>query len=215
MFWQAIEATKTITIASGAEISPIDNSIPAGSDVFVDNSIIGRYAKITATNNNYNTFDTAVKILDILSPRKIIVDADLAYASNVSVTIDVYDFFVSEEAPYDSSSPSKYITRPLQLNEPANSLKIYVTALKYFDSEFDVYYRVGRTTDTRLFSDIPYTKMELDSTPQNNLGKFVEYSYSVDNIQPFTTVSFKIVPRSSNTSHVPIFKDFRGIALST
>jgi hypothetical protein len=57
--------------------------------------------------------------------------------------------------------------------------------------------------------------MELDSIPQNNIGKFVEYSYTEDNIQPFTTVSFKIVPRSSNTAHVPIFRDFRGIALST
>jgi hypothetical protein len=208
-------ATKTISIASGAVISSNDNSITSPTDVFVDYSIIGRYAKITATNNNFNTYDTAVKILDILSPRKIIVDAPLTSVSNVSVTIDVYDYFVAEESPFDSSNPSKYITRPLQLNDPANSLKVYVTALKHFDSDFDLYYRVGRTTDTRLFTDVPYTKMELDSIPQNNIGKFVEYSYTEDNIQPFTTVSFKIVPRSSNTAHVPIFRDFRGIALST
>jgi hypothetical protein len=208
-------ATKTITISSGATISSVDNSITALTDVFVDNSIIGKYAKITATNNALNTYDTAVKIVDVVSKRKIIVDHTLSAASNVAVTIDVYDYFTGEEAPFDTSSPSKYITRPLQLNDPANSMKVYVTAMKYFDADFDVYYRVGRTSDTRLFTEVPYSLMSLDSVPQNNLGRFVEYSYSIDNVEPFTTVSFKIVPRSLNTAHVPILRDFRGIALST
>ena len=74
---------------------------------------------------------------------------------------------------------------------------------------------LGRSSDTRLFTENPYTLMVLDETPQNNLGRFVEYTYSVDNILPFTTVSFKLVPRSTNSASVPQFQDIRGIALST
>jgi hypothetical protein len=207
-------ASRSINIANCSLLSD-DNSINTSSDVFTDQTILGKYIHLTSPNNNFNSFETAIKVIEIASPRKLIVDAPITTTLNTSAVIDVYDFFTAEEGAFDTSNPAKYITRPLNLLEPANSLRVFVTAFRSFDSDFDIYYRVGRSTDNKLFEEQPYKKMNLDNIPQNNLERFVEYKYSVEEEVEFTTVSFKIVMRSTNSANVPRFRDIRGIALSS
>lgn len=205
--------TRTINIANCSLLS-VDNSINTTTDVFTDQTILGKYIYLTSPNNNFNTFSTAIKIVEIASPRKLIVDANITTTLNTSAEIRVFDFFTSEEGAFNTSSPSKYITRPLNLLEPANSLRVFITAFRSIDSDFDVYYRVGRSTDNKLFEEQPYKKLNLDNIPQNNLERFVEYKYSVEEEIEFTTVSFKIVMKGTNSASIPRFRDIRGIALS-
>lgn len=194
-----------------------DNSLNVGTDTFSINDI-GKYITISTSGSNVNlapAFVSAAKIVDIPSPKKLIIDKTVIAQGATSSTITIYNNYKSEESPFFNSGISRYITRPLTLQDPANSIKIYLTAFKELESDFDLYYRVGRSTDTRLFQDLPYTLMSVDDTPQNNLGSFREYTYTVDDLSPFTTFSIKLVPKTTNSSRVPRFRDIRGIALST
>ena len=194
-----------------------DNSLNVSSDTFSINDI-GKYITISTSGSNVNlapAFISAAKIVDIPSPRKLILDKTVIAQGATSTTITIYNNYKAEESPFFNSGITRYITRPLTLQDPANALKIYLTAFKELESDFDLYYRVGQTTDTRLFQDLPYTLLSLDEIPQNNLGKYCEYTYTIDDLNPFTTFSIKLVPKTTNSSRVPKFRDIRGIALST
>jgi hypothetical protein len=194
-----------------------DNSLNVSTDTFSINDL-GKFITIATSGSNVNlasSFSAAAKIVDVPSPRKIILDKTVITQVATSSTITIYNNYKSEEAPFFNSGISRYITRPLTLKDPANAIKIYLTAFKELESDFDLYYRVGQSTDTRLFTDLPYTLMTIDETPQNNLGSFREYTYTVDDLSPFTTFSIKLVPKTTNSARVPRFRDIRGIALST
>lgn len=194
-----------------------DNSLNVSTDTFSINDI-GKYITIATSGSNANianSFNGAAKILDIPTPKKMIIDKEVITQVATSTTITIYNNYKSEESPFSNSGITRYMTRPLTLQDPANAIKVYLTAFKELESDFDLYYRAGQATNTRLFNDMPYTLMTLDETPQNNLGKFCEYTYTVDDLSPFTTFSIKVVPKTTNSARVPRFRDIRGIALST
>jgi hypothetical protein len=52
-----------------------------------------------------------------------------------------------------------------------------------------------------------------DFSPAQNNGDFRDYYWSLDNLGEFSAFAIKIVMRSTNSSKVPLLKDFRAIAV--
>jgi hypothetical protein len=49
--------------------------------------------------------------------------------------------------------------------------------------------------------------------PESNLNEYRDYTFTADDIAPFTSFAIKIIGSSSNQVYTPIIKDLRVIAL--
>jgi len=134
------------------------------------------------------------------------------------------------------NASSKYITRRVTLKEPANYLKVYLTAARPSGTDIKVYYKIKSETDSSLFTSKPWVEMVRevpgDNTYSRNNNEFFEYVYLPPSTSPNTTSAIKyelnsalyedfneftvkVVFLSSNTSIIPRIADFRAIALES
>jgi len=147
-------------------------------------------------------------------------------SSNASIVLN---------SEYDSSGGpclARYITKPITLADgfDAGDLRVFLSANKPGVSELHVYYKILSESDSTLFKDRPYQKMEcLNPTTTSSLFEedFREYEYrpslTTDAVtytsdlggtfDSFKTFAIKIVMTSNDPSVVPKVKDFRVIAL--
>jgi len=135
------------------------------------------------------------------------------------VTLSPLTHYKAETAATGGYTATKYITRRLTLKDPANTLRINVTAMKPSVADIDVYYRVLRPDSSEVFDTLRYTLMTLDDTSESASAQtpydFKEYNYTAEQIGDFTTFSIKIVLKSTDPTQVPLLTDFVGIALGT
>jgi len=164
---------------------------------------------------------------DWVSP---IVSASRASITTISNIIDNQDSaddvspfnnplsFISETDPFGGTSAAKYVTKPVTIEEPAKGLKVILSANRPKAASFDLYYKIvsgdGNLNETAWVYQDPDTEVPFDEDPT----KFREYRYTIGGVggtlDEFTTFQIKIVMNSSNSSRVPVFKDFRAIALT-
>jgi hypothetical protein len=132
--------------------------------------------------------------------------------STPSWRIDQLDKFVEDWAPSGTSNYANYITRPLVLSNPADSLKILfdsnipqLTALK-------VYYKTWATGSNP--ENINFVDTGFSAASNDALDVFTEQSIDVTDITPFTNAIIKLVFKSTDPSKVPKVKKLRLIAHS-
>ena len=127
--------------------------------------------------------------------------------------------FVDETRAAGSSSASKHITAPIQLEEEAVGLKIMLAANRPENTSFDLYFRTAKTDE--LLSDQPFVlQAETTNNPiDNDRGTFRDYEYLAGGIGgdlvPFTQFQIKIVIKSTNVAVAPTFQSLRVIAMTT
>ena len=124
--------------------------------------------------------------------------------------------YVNELTATGNTGLSRYITRQITLNDPADDLKLYILASKPGVADIDVYYKVKLAGDDTSFDELTWTLVEPDSPidPSENPDVFDEVEYTLDDVGPFESFAFKITMRSENSSSVPLVRDLRAIALS-
>ena len=134
---------------------------------------------------------------------------------------------------------SVYVTRRVNLKQPATSLKVLVGAYRHSSADFRVLYQLFRADSSEVeqsFELFPgYDNLKdingdgfgdtiIDSTrnsgrsdafvPASQDNEFREYQFSVDNLNQFTGFTIKIVLSGTNEAYAPRLKDFRVIALA-
>ena len=132
---------------------------------------------------------------------------------------------------------SYYQSKVVSIKNPATSLKVIVDAYRPQDSDFRVLYSLIRpdvSEEDQKFVLFPGYKNNIDTTgdgfgdtaidPNENDGradkfiassdKFVEYQFTVNEIEPFTGFVIKIVMNGTDTARVPIIKNIRALALA-
>jgi hypothetical protein len=136
---------------------------------------------------------------------------------------------------YDSSAGpclAKYITKPVVLADgfDAGDLRVYMAVNKPSGSEVTVFYKILSSSDSTIFKDVRYQKMECFnpttavSVTDSDFFEFEfrpsltsdQVTYTSDNgvtYDNFKTFAVKIVMTSSDPSVVPAVKDLRIIAL--
>lgn len=156
----------------------------------------------------------------------------LVGSTGISAAATVYS--LAETFPSGGSAASKYITRPIVLQSPADYLKVYVTAVRLPGTDIKVYYKVKAAEDTDLLSDKSWVEMYREYPGDNSYSlsnsNFKEYVYGPEktaypvNISygaknglvaynSFTQFAIKIVFLSSDPTIIPKIADFRAIAL--
>lgn len=143
--------------------------------------------------------------------------------------------YADEETAIGSSALSKYITRKIELADPASQIKVYILTNRPSGSNIDVYYKIQRSDDTdQKFDELPWYPVLPDSANgvpySDNPETYTEVEYTVgidefktafgldpsavDGDVQFTAFAIKIAFTSNNSSRVPSCKDFRAIAVS-
>ena len=126
--------------------------------------------------------------------------------------------YIDETDPIGGTHLAKYVTKPVTLEEDAVGIKVILSANRPAASNFDIYYKAIGDNDDILETN--WTLATLDSPVQadENPSVFREYRYTIGGntgtLSPFVTFQVKIVMNSTNSSKVPVFRDFRAIALS-
>jgi len=149
----------------------------------------------------------------IFAIENIIDKQDNSSTTNFNVPIT----FVDETDANQGSHAAKHITIPVIIEEPAVGIKIIFSANRPGAAGFRVYFKTG-TADDNL-DDFIYTEIaEFTNNPADeNSTIFRSYEYlaggQVGNLDSFTKYQVKLVMTSTNSSKVPIIKDFRAIAL--
>ena len=124
-----------------------------------------------------------------------------------------YSNYIAETAATGGSELAKYITRKVDLSEEADVIDVYLTATRPSGSTIDLYYKTVGAGEDSDFDSIDWTlATSSEAIPVSDSGSLEEAKYSIDPAGSFGSMAFKIVLRSSNSSSVPVVKDFRAIA---
>ena len=139
----------------------------------------------------------------------------------------------------DDPHGSIFVTRRVDLEQPATSLKVLVGASVQPESDFRVFYRLFSADSSEVsqtyrpfpgfknmidedgdgFGDTAIDLSLSDGRPDkfvspNEFGRFSEYQFTADDLEQFTGFAIKIVMISTNESFPVTLKDFRAIALA-
>ena len=128
--------------------------------------------------------------------------------------------FVDETTNTGGSAATKYITKPIILENNSTSLDVRLSANIRSTSAVKMYYRVTSVEDVRLLDDVAWIAFNTDGSPDSAVSPavddltFKEQQYSATDIPGFTAFALKIVMTGTNSSYPPLIKDMRGIALA-
>ena len=112
---------------------------------------------------------------------------------------------------------ARYITKKIELAEEADKLDVYLNINRPRSGNVDLYWRVVEGGSSADISTVAWSATTITQEPasipiNDNPSVFREVHYHIDPAGSFGTMQFKIVLRSSNSSTVPLVKDFRAIA---
>ena len=172
---------------------------------------VGKYLTIAGASSG-----TSTKLITAIAADGTSITFDSAVtAITGNATLTQRERFVAENAPSESSTYSKYITKRVNLAAHSNYLRVKFAANLPFDATIEVWYKTNIVGSTTPFGNAPYLQMTIDApilTSSNQEDQFYDASYSMDDLVAFDAVQVKIVMKSSNSSQVPRIKDLRVLA---
>ena len=134
---------------------------------------------------------------------------------------------------------SIYISNRVDLQQPATSLKVLLSAYRPASSDFRVLYQLFKSDSSEIdqsfilfpgydnlrdsdgdgFGDVVINAAKNSGRPDafvrpSKDNEFLEYQFTAENLGQFTGFAIKIVMSSTNEAKTPLFKDIRVIALA-
>ena len=197
---------------------------------------------LSSTNNKSLTLGITLSTSNSnLSP---VVDssesATFVFARNrINKPIENYAYDSRVNALSGDPHSSVYISKRVDLKQPANSLKVLLSAYRHASSDFRVLYKLIRPDSSevdqsyQLFpgysnltdsngDGIGETIVDValnDGLPDSfvrasNEDEYLEYQFTANDISEFSGFVIKIVMNGTNEAYAPRFKDLRAIALA-
>jgi len=238
------------TSASGSETSFIDqgyepielNQINKLSSTRMVCSEVNENEHLTSLPKN-RSFTTQLdfKSSDFnLSPIVDTQNAVMIYIRNM-LNSPINDYSIDSSSNEVSGDPhaAVYISNRVDLQQPATSLKVIVSAFRHSSADFRVLYQLFKTDSKEVepkYELFPGFENLIDSDgdgfgdtvidPVKNNGKpdaivpastddeFLDYQFSIDNLNKFNGFKIKIVISGKDEAHAPKFQDIRAIALA-
>jgi hypothetical protein len=120
--------------------------------------------------------------------------------------------FIPESESFHCSTAARYMTKQVSLKDPAENIKIMFGAVREQDADIDVYYKVRGPYEVTPWNELRWTRID---TPDEAVAisetntDFKDYSYTLEDMEPFNAIAVKLVMKSTNSAQVPIFTDFR------
>ena len=186
----------------------------SGGDSFAANTPTGNfigYVRSVTSNTELRLGNSTLTT----AANSAITAADVNYYIRKPVPnfrIAQMDKFVEDWAPVGSSNYANYITRPLVLSNPADSIKILFDSNRPQSTDIKVFYKAWTGNvdlNTLEYVDSGFTLASVDP-----VDAFNEREINIVDITPFTSMIIKIVMKSSNPANVPKVKNLRIITHS-
>lgn len=199
----------------------VTDGVKIGFALFQGSTYIGTVLAVTATTITL-TANASVTLAGVTGIKYYTVTTTLSGASFTTeavgtnpITIKQRERFVSDIAPDNSSSYSKYVTKKVNLANPSNYLRIKFAVNLPVEAGIEVWYKTSVVGSTTAWDSVPYTQLTPDTTIpyfSNATGKFVDASFSKSGMETYDAIKVKIVMKSTNSSEVPRIKDLRVIS---
>ena len=120
--------------------------------------------------------------------------------------------------PDGDNNAMVYITRKVNLKNPATSLKVIADNFRPPETDLKFMFKILKNDETTPIDDLGFEFFNTDGSPdvvtEQDARNFKEYEYTADALPEFTGFVVKIVGQSSNTSIVPLVSALRCIALA-
>ena len=239
------------TSVGGSEVSFVDQGF---EDVTINDNNNLTTPRIIASERNESTRLTSLpknKSLTValtlnssdpnLSPMINVVDRSVISVGRNTLNNPITDYAFDGRVNLEEDDPhvSTYVSRQVNLKQPATSLKVFVGAYRHSSADFRVLYKLTRADSSNVdqaFELFPGFDNMKDTdgdglgdeviNVNNNSGRpdgfirssaeneFNEYQFSVDELEQFTGFQVKIVMSGTNEARPPRFQDLRVIALA-
>ena len=193
----------------------------------------GKYIMVSGSTVAGNTYlTTALLVTSVAADgQQITVSGNLTTAaSGDAIAIWQLEDFIEETTDDAASGESKYITKQVDLQNPASQLKMIVEVNCPSAADFDVFYRIGaagtdlsetvwtrfvapnQSNPTSSYASIAKSEnRNVFTDVEFNISRFDSAGTALD-LPQFTAFQVKIVMRSSNAARVPQFRNLRVIA---
>ena len=219
-----ISANDIVTIANANNIIITQVSgaqglitLTSSQDKINATSIIkGTYINVTA-NNGVNAGQYRVlNVTDAGANISIYNVSTQNVSTNATATYTITNGrnFIAEEAAFDGSVYSKYITREINFINPCTAFKFYLDVAKPTNANIKFYYKISEVGDTIDLREKEYIEATNVLITSSLGGEFNDVEKLVDNLPQFDAIVFKIVFLSDDSSQIPKCKNLRLIALA-
>ena len=138
-------------------------------------------------------------------------------ASDVFPTTD----YVAPIEPDGDSNETIYCTKRVTLQNPATSIKVLHSAVRFSGAEIQLMYKILRSDDASDFDEIGWRYFnstggpDITANESTTADDFIEYEYTQNDLEEFIAFAIKIRMQGVNSSEPPRIKDLRAIALAT
>ena len=149
--------------------------------------------------------------------------------NNVDSSSDVYptSLYKDSTEPEGDGNAAIYITKQINLENPASALKVLFTAYRPPTADIKVLFKILKTNDSTDFDDLGYNFFNSTGVPDQTVGpsltkdNYREYVYTAGvtdegigvPLDEFIGFSVKIVLQCTNSANVPKLKEFRALAM--
>ena len=149
----------------------------------------------------------------------------------ISAVSKTNGFLFVDDNTFNSSTASKYLTKEVTLDSPATALDCKITANLFSNENVKILFKVRPDGSSENFNDIGWqyfngtglsdfnSSIAPDQTKSlspsmEDMNSYLEYSYTAENLKPFSSFAIKIVFVGDNPALAPRIEDLRVIAHS-
>jgi hypothetical protein len=143
--------------------------------------------------------------------------------NNIDSSSDVFPTsdYIAPTEPDGDSNETIYCTKRVTLQNPATSIKVLHSAVRFSGAEIQLMYKILRSDDASDFDEIGWRYFNSTGGPDTTVNEsttaddFIEYEYTQNDLEEFIAFAIKIRMQGVNSSEPPRIKDLRAIALAT
>ena len=157
--------------------------------------------------------------------------------NKIDSSSDVYptSIYRSMTEPDGDNHSAIYLTKKINLETPATSLRVLLDAVRQSDASIKLLFKILRVDDAFDFDEMSFTFFNDDGTvagsggpdvttrPSERKNEFLEHEYTAgvtddgigSPLEEFIAFQIKIVMRTTNQSLPPLIKQLRVLALAT
>jgi len=220
----------TGTFVSGTQIS---QTIGAATITTTPTSVVNKSGIVNGWDSGNGTLRIKLTSETPFTANDIINDFSATPTARlISAASSTRGFlFIPDTEPIGTSTKSKYLTKEVTLEAPAESLDVRITANLFSNSDMKVMYKIKEDGSTQDFNRISWSYFNGTGLSDNNatatpdtlntqsptaedLNSYIEYRFTANDLAPFKSFAIKIVFTSSNPAYPPRVEDLRAIAHS-
>lgn len=190
--FSGITMTNNLEFIDPRIVRSVDNELNPGS-LFVRG--------LLSTNN-----DSISPVIDVSRSSAILV------GNRINKILDSNQVAEGELLPSGGSAIAKYVTRKIVLNQSATGVKVFLSAIRPEPATIQVFIKYLSTQSEAIFDDLDYVLLPIIDYPGFDSSNLRDYSFELQDILPFNNFSIKVVMLSSDSSEVPLIKEFRVVA---